>query len=105
MLLGALDQDSAGLEGLEVGCLFLGDAGEDLHLGALEDVDDERGQSARGERKLDLLALDPCGKDVLEEPAPTGQRFPPATGELLVCKTGGPELPENADEARVEVPL
>jgi hypothetical protein len=66
-LLGPLDQDGAGLERLEVGCLLLGDAGENLDLGALEDVDDERGQSARGERKLDLPVLDPCGKDVLEE--------------------------------------
>lgn len=33
----------------------------------------------------------------------TGERLPPATGELLVCKAGCPELPENADEAQVQV--
>ena len=33
MLLGALDQDGAGFERLEVGCLLLGDAGENLDLG------------------------------------------------------------------------
>jgi len=100
---GPCNQCRAGLERFEVWGFVLGDAGEDLDLGTLEEVADQRGKGAWRHRQLGavlgLEALEAC----LDQVAPTALGGAPTLGELGVGESGGPQLPEDPHVAGVDV--
>jgi hypothetical protein len=77
------DQVGARAERFEVWRFVLGDAGEDLDLGAPEGVGDERRERPGRQWKLQVVLGGPVFGDLREHRPPARHRVPPASGEDL----------------------